>query len=103
MSGQLLIALGYGLLLLGTGAAGASSSADRFSGRQDLSELMAFAASGLPPAVPLLLLGVAWGASHALLWGLFPTYCPPSRLAVAAGYSGVAINIGPALVPLALR
>jgi hypothetical protein len=51
---------------------------------------------------PLALLGAAWGVSHSLFWGVVPSFCPAERLAVAGGYLGVAINVGPTLVPLTL-
>ena len=57
---------------------------------------------GVPPSVPLSLLGLAWGCSHALFWGLLPTAVPSNRLAVGAGIAGVCVNIGPTLLPLLL-
>ena len=90
---QPLLVLAYLLLLLG--------STHRAPELKEADPLSA-ALGGAPPSIPLGMLGVSWGVSHALFWGLLPTACPPDRLAVGSGLLGVALNVGPTLFPLAL-
>ena len=103
---QLLLALAYALLLIPGqhhyNAAGDETVHETVQGDETDGESPDGGVAVMPPAIPLMLIGVAWGVSHALFWGVYPLFCPAGRLAVATGYSGVAINIGPTLVPLAL-
>ena len=55
----------------------------------------------MPPLLPMATLGACWAVSHTVVWGSFPALVPPGLLALGAGLTGTAINVGPALLPLA--
>ena len=107
---QPLLILAYLLLLLGSapqgpppsGAGAVATGAAVDKGLTQWVDAFPASMSGVPPSVPLGLLGISWGVSHALFWGLLPTACPPQSLAIGSGLLGVALNVGPTLFPLAL-
>ena len=107
---QPLLILAYLLLLLGSapqgpppsGAGAVATGAAVDEGLTQWVDAFPASMSGVPPSVPLSLLGISWGVSHALFWGLLPTACPPQSLAIGSGLLGVALNVGPTLFPLAL-